>query len=82
MWLLQGYTRSALESPYSGIFDFGVIALLASLVCGALLFGTAGTALLTGKCQEHRSTLGWSWLALGILTIFFFALALSTVPTP
>ena len=82
IWLLQGYTRSALESPYGSIFDFGVIALLASLVCGALLFGTAGATLLTGKYHEHRSILGWSWLVLGFLTVIFFFLALSaTAPT-
>ena len=78
MWILAEFIRNAVETPYGSIFDLGPMSLLISILCGALLFGTAGAALLTGKYQEHRSTLAWNWYALGFLTIFFFLLGLAT----
>ena len=75
MWILAEFVRNAVETPYGSIFDLGPMSLLISILCGALLFGTAGAALLTGKYQEHRSTLAWNWYALGFLTIFFFCWA-------
>lgn len=84
MWLLIGYTRSILENMTSlrGIFNLIVIALLTSLTSAALLFGTAGASLLTGKYQKHRYTLHRTWLILGLLSFFLFLSVLSAVPTP
>ena len=78
MWILAEFVRNAVETPYGSIFDLGPMSLLISILCGALLFGTAGAALLTGKISGTSVYTRLELVRSGFSHYLLFLLGLAT----
>lgn len=80
VWAMAEFLRGVLSDPYVSMNAIRMM-LLASFASGALLFGTAGLSLLTGKYQKNRKNLHRVWFVLAALAIIFFMTVWSVAST-